>query len=103
MLVDYGRAAAPPRRVPPLVGENRPERLVVMFPAPKKRSPQDTFARRAQLPQRSIPPGVGHRRARLETMRAERVEGELDRQPRAVGEESRAPELRRERKSPLRD
>src|SRR4029077_15159370 len=63
--------------------------------------PQHAFTRRADLPQRAVAASVHRRRSRLEPMAADRREREVEHQLRAVDEDDRAPELRRDREAPL--
>src|SRR5689334_24792128 len=87
----------------PLFGEDRPQHLIEVLAVAEERSPEYALARRADLAQRAAAASVGRRRPRLEPVHADRGEREVERQLRAVDEQAAAPELRRDRESPLAD
>src|SRR6188472_422548 len=66
-----------------------------------ERAAQDAFLDRADLAQRAVAAAVGDRRAGFEAMHADRVDREVDDHAGALGEDSRAPELRADRETPL--
>ena len=57
----------------PVVLQDRPQRLVQIFPIPEERSTKHAFLDSAQLPQRPVPAPVLQRGARLEPMAAPSV------------------------------
>src|ERR1043166_7181537 len=85
-------------RASPVLGEDRPERLIEVLAVAQEGLAQDPLARGADLPQRAVAAAVQDRRACLEAVRANRLERELHGELRAVDEHARAPELRGDRK-----
>src|SRR5262245_31910513 len=76
----------------PVRCEQRVERLIEVASTAEERSPQDTFLDCAELLQGAIAAPVQDCRTRFEAMHAERVEHEVEHQPRALEEQTTAPE-----------
>ena len=85
----------------PILGEHRPQHLVVIPPVAQERSAQDPFLHRANLSKGAVAAAVGDRRPSLEPLNADDVHREVQQQPRTLDEQARAPELRSQRKATL--
>src|SRR5580704_3355453 len=72
-----------------------------MLAVVQERAAQDTLLNGPDLSERTVASAVPERRARLEAMRPEDVEGEVDHQPGAVQEDAGPPEFFRDREPPL--
>ena len=77
----------------PVASQNRPQHLVHVRSVFAERAPQDRFARRAQLAQRTVAAAVLHDRARFEATDGQRLEREADHLTRGRLKYSRSPEL----------
>src|SRR5262245_50961805 len=79
-------------RAAPVLVEDRPQGLVEVLTVAQERLSQDAFLNRADLSQRTVSAPVRDGSTRLEAMRADRVEREVDHHASAVEERARAPE-----------
>src|SRR5215204_3543007 len=94
--------AAPHRlRTAPVVVQDGPERLIQVFAVAQEGFAQDTLLDRADLPKRAVAPSVGHGSPRLQPVRTDHVEREVDDHLRAIEERARAPERGADREAPL--
>src|SRR5688572_26662131 len=87
---------------PPVLRENAPQDLVVILAVAKERATEHAFLHRAQLAQRAVTAPVRRGRARLEAMRADHAEREVEDEAGAFHEDPRAPVFRAHREAPLR-
>ena len=86
----------------PFIGEQRPEHLVELLTTRGHEcAPQHALFNRTELAHHGVAAGVGHRGARLEAADADGAEGEVEKEPRRVEEETGAPERRAEHEAPL--
>src|SRR5689334_325935 len=94
--VSPGAAGEPFRR------ENRPHHVVAKHVAVAKTSPQDAFARGAELFEDPVAPRVDVDGPCLEAIDAEIVEHRVEKQRRGAREQTHAPQRGAQREAPLR-
>src|SRR6188472_3107135 len=82
--------------LPPLVGQNRPQRRVEEAVVLAERAAQHAFPNRADLAQGAVAAPVFDRRPGLQALHAHHVNREVDNQARRVGEIPSAPKPRAE-------
>ena len=90
-------------RVPPIVGEDRPERLIEVDAVSQKRTLQHAFLRRAELVERAVAAAVLECRTRLEPVHPDHIEREVEDERGGLHEQAAAPVLRAQREAPLGD
>src|SRR5690606_16591078 len=62
----------------PVLSQDRPEQLVVIFAAPEERPAEHALLYRAELAQRAVAAAVGHGRPGFDAMGADGVEDEVE-------------------------
>src|SRR6266545_6131280 len=85
----------------PLVRENRPEQLVVIFTVPEERAPKNAFGVRADLSQRAVAASVRDRGARFEPVNTHSIDGEVHNRCRRIDKSACTPKGGADRKAPF--